>query len=118
VAEVNDEDVSFAQRSSRIYNKVSFALSATPSHSLAQEGGVLSHHRWVGRRWKDRAFSLHPPRSSLSRILQTLLEKIKTLYNDKPGLTPDKIGPTVGQNSASLLQLVEFLSPFESQWGK
>lgn len=31
---------------------------------------------------------------------QTLLEKIKTLYNDVPGLTPDKIGPTVGQNSA------------------
>jgi len=28
-----------------------------------------------------------------------LLEKIKTLYNDVPGLTPDKIAPTVGQNS-------------------
>ena len=34
-------------------------------------------------------------------LAQTLLEKIKTLYNDTPGLTPDKIGPTVGQNSAS-----------------
>lgn len=31
---------------------------------------------------------------------QTLLEKIKTLYNDTPGLSADKIGPTVGQNSA------------------
>jgi len=28
-----------------------------------------------------------------------LLERIKTLYNDVPGLTPDKIAPTVGQNS-------------------
>jgi len=28
----------------------------------------------------------------------TLLEKIKTLYNKAPGLEPDKIGPTVGQN--------------------
>lgn len=31
--------------------------------------------------------------------MQTLLEKIKTLYTDTPGLTPDRIGPTVGQNS-------------------
>ncbi|KDQ15330.1 hypothetical protein BOTBODRAFT_54886 [Botryobasidium botryosum FD-172 SS1] len=28
----------------------------------------------------------------------TLLEKIKSLYNNVPGLPPDKIGPTVGQN--------------------
>ncbi|EJD52831.1 P-loop containing nucleoside triphosphate hydrolase protein [Auricularia subglabra TFB-10046 SS5] len=28
----------------------------------------------------------------------TFLEKIKTLYSDAPGLPPDKIGPTVGQN--------------------
>ncbi|KAH7107983.1 P-loop containing nucleoside triphosphate hydrolase protein [Auriculariales sp. MPI-PUGE-AT-0066] len=28
----------------------------------------------------------------------TFLEKVKTLYNDMPGLSPDKIGPTVGQN--------------------
>ena len=34
-----------------------------------------------------------------SRRPQTLLEKIKTLYNDTPGLPPDKIAPTVGQNS-------------------
>jgi len=33
---------------------------------------------------------------------QTLLEKIKTLYNDTPGLSADKIGPTVGQNSRSI----------------
>lgn len=31
--------------------------------------------------------------------LQTLLERIKTLYNETPGLSPDKIAPTVGQNS-------------------
>jgi hypothetical protein len=37
---------------------------------------------------------------ALNVTLQTLLEKIKTLYNDTPGLSPDKIGPTVGQNSA------------------
>ena len=29
----------------------------------------------------------------------TLLEKIKTLYNAVPGLAPDKIRPTIGQNS-------------------
>ncbi|KAK4685603.1 ADP-ribosylation factor related protein 1, partial [Tremellales sp. Uapishka_1] len=28
----------------------------------------------------------------------TMLERIKTLYNPTPGMTPDKIGPTVGQN--------------------
>ncbi|GMK58580.1 hypothetical protein CspeluHIS016_0600220 [Cutaneotrichosporon spelunceum] len=28
----------------------------------------------------------------------TMLEKIKTLYNPTPGMPPDKIGPTVGQN--------------------
>lgn len=30
-----------------------------------------------------------------------MLEKIKTLYNPTPGMPPDKIGPTVGQNSES-----------------
>ena len=30
-----------------------------------------------------------------------MLEKIKTLYNPTPGMHPDKIGPTVGQNSRS-----------------
>jgi hypothetical protein len=35
-------------------------------------------------------------------FLQTLLEKIKTIYNDTPGLPPDKIAPTVGQNSTRL----------------
>ena len=29
----------------------------------------------------------------------TLLEKIKTIYNKVPGLAPDKIRPTIGQNS-------------------
>ncbi|KIR52288.1 arf/Sar family protein [Cryptococcus gattii Ru294] len=28
----------------------------------------------------------------------TLLEKIKTMYNPTPGMAPDKIGPTIGQN--------------------
>ena len=37
--------------------------------------------------------------SLLFGFTQTLLEKIKTLYNDTPGLPPDKIVPTVGQNS-------------------
>ncbi|KAL4249046.1 P-loop containing nucleoside triphosphate hydrolase [Abortiporus biennis] len=32
----------------------------------------------------------------------TLLEKIKTLYTDTPGLTPDKIAPTVGQNMGKI----------------
>ncbi|KAJ7773012.1 P-loop containing nucleoside triphosphate hydrolase protein [Mycena metata] len=32
----------------------------------------------------------------------TLLERIKTLYTDTPGLTPDKIGPTVGQNMGKI----------------
>ncbi|KAJ3555642.1 hypothetical protein NM688_g2463 [Phlebia brevispora] len=32
----------------------------------------------------------------------TLLEKIKTLYSDTPGLTPDKIAPTVGQNMGKI----------------
>ncbi|KAF9527313.1 P-loop containing nucleoside triphosphate hydrolase protein [Crepidotus variabilis] len=32
----------------------------------------------------------------------TLLEKIKTTYNAIPGLSPDKIGPTVGQNTGSI----------------
>lgn len=31
-----------------------------------------------------------------------MLEQIKTLYNPTPGMPADKIGPTVGQNSASL----------------
>lgn len=30
-----------------------------------------------------------------------MLEKIKTLYNPTPGMAPEKIGPTVGQNSKS-----------------
>ncbi|CAL1706215.1 unnamed protein product [Somion occarium] len=34
--------------------------------------------------------------------LSTLLEKIKTLYNDTPGLSPDKIAPTVGQNTGKI----------------
>ncbi|KAF8070807.1 P-loop containing nucleoside triphosphate hydrolase protein [Lyophyllum atratum] len=32
----------------------------------------------------------------------SLLEKIKTLYNDTPGLSPDKIAPTVGQNTGTI----------------
>ncbi|KIR96428.1 arf/Sar family protein [Cryptococcus deuterogattii 2001/935-1] len=28
----------------------------------------------------------------------TLLERIKTMYNPTPGMAPDKIGPTIGQN--------------------
>jgi hypothetical protein len=36
--------------------------------------------------------------SSLTR--KTMLERIKTLYNPTPGMAPEKIGPTVGQNSA------------------
>ncbi|KAF8609077.1 P-loop containing nucleoside triphosphate hydrolase protein [Ceratobasidium sp. AG-I] len=32
----------------------------------------------------------------------TFLEKTKTLYNHVPGLPPDKIGPTVGQNMGKI----------------
>ena len=32
---------------------------------------------------------------------QTFLEKVKGLYTNHPGLPPDKIAPTVGQNSMS-----------------
>ncbi|KAK0448838.1 P-loop containing nucleoside triphosphate hydrolase protein [Armillaria solidipes] len=32
----------------------------------------------------------------------TLLEQIKTLYTDTPGLSPDKIAPTVGQNTGKI----------------
>ncbi|KAI0268847.1 P-loop containing nucleoside triphosphate hydrolase protein [Gloeopeniophorella convolvens] len=32
----------------------------------------------------------------------TLLEKIKTIYNDTPGLPADKIAPTVGQNTGKI----------------
>ncbi|KAJ7282788.1 P-loop containing nucleoside triphosphate hydrolase protein [Mycena rebaudengoi] len=32
----------------------------------------------------------------------TLLEQIKTYYTDTPGLAPDKIGPTVGQNTGTI----------------
>lgn len=38
-----------------------------------------------------------------------MLEKIKTLYNAVPGMPPDKIGPTVGQNSG-LLSTAPFIS--------
>ena len=41
---------------------------------------------------------------------QTLLEKIKTLYTDTPGLSPDKIAPTVGQNSEYYSNLVQHSS--------
>jgi hypothetical protein len=43
-------------------------------------------------------------------MLQTLLEKIKTLYNDVPGLTPDKIAPTVGQNIKRFFWLLAAVS--------
>lgn len=32
---------------------------------------------------------------------QTFLEKVKTLFTDTPGLDPERIAPTIGQNSAS-----------------
>ncbi|CEL60644.1 ADP-ribosylation factor-related protein 1 OS=Homo sapiens GN=ARFRP1 PE=1 SV=1 [Rhizoctonia solani AG-1 IB] len=32
----------------------------------------------------------------------TFLEKTKSLYNNTPGLPPDKIGPTVGQNMGQI----------------
>ena len=49
----------------------------------------------AGKSVRHQAICLTP---FLTRT-QTLLEKIKTLYNDVPGLSPDKIAPTVGQNS-------------------
>ncbi|KAG9101550.1 ADP-ribosylation factor protein 3 [Ceratobasidium sp. 370] len=41
-------------------------------------------------------------RPSPSPNFQTFLEKTKTLYNNVPGLPPDKIGPTVGQNMGKI----------------
>jgi ADP-ribosylation factor related protein 1 len=38
-------------------------------------------------------------------LTQTLLERIKTQYNETPGLPPNKIAPTVGQNSTPLPSL-------------
>ncbi|KAG6889921.1 hypothetical protein C0992_003515 [Termitomyces sp. T32_za158] len=35
-------------------------------------------------------------------MVHTLLEKIKTLSNDKPGLPPDKVAPTIGQNTGTI----------------
>ncbi|CAE6374875.1 unnamed protein product [Rhizoctonia solani] len=35
-------------------------------------------------------------------IPRTFLEKTKSLYNNTPGLPPDKIGPTVGQNMGQI----------------
>ena len=57
--------------------------------------------------------------TSVLIAMQTLLEKIKTLYNDVPGLSPDKIAPTVGQNSmhATLFTASTILSVF-LQWAK
>lgn len=51
-------------------------------------------------------------------LVQTLLEKIKTLYNDTPGLSPDKIGPTVGQNSTFLSRCSVLSNPTSRQWEK
>jgi len=75
----------------------------------SQEGRVFRHHYWPRRRGQvgahihatglDSNKQIEPSSHPLSAS-QTLLEKIKTLYNDTPGLPPDKIVPTVGQNSA------------------
>jgi ADP-ribosylation factor related protein 1 len=43
---------------------------------------------------------------------QTFLEKVKTLFTDAPGLDPDRIAPTIGQNSALLVPLC----PWHAQW--
>lgn len=32
---------------------------------------------------------------------QTFLEQVKTTFTDEPGVSPDKIVPTIGQNSPS-----------------
>jgi len=40
-----------------------------------------------------------------TRTVKTLLEKIKTIYNKQPGLPPERIGPTIGQNSELVLSL-------------
>ena len=68
-----------------------------------QEGRVLRHYHRPRRRGQDSAYARQRTRfqlySHLFSTTQTLLEKIKTIYNDTPGLSPDKIAPTVGQNS-------------------
>jgi hypothetical protein len=46
-----------------------------------------------------------------------MLEKIKTLYNPTPGMPPEKIGPTVGQNSRYHLTLTLCLETPEIETG-
>lgn len=57
-------------------------------------------HESAGR--KDGEYGAIPPSDPILQS-QTMLEKIKTLYNPTPGMPPDKIGPTIGQNSTSPL---------------
>ena len=52
------------------------------------------------------------------RGCQTLLEQIKTLYTNTPGLSPDKIAPTVGQNSRPSLQALVYLLMLRRTVGK
>ncbi|KAJ1675087.1 ADP-ribosylation factor protein 3 [Spiromyces aspiralis] len=44
----------------------------------------------------------YPSQSILIDASRTLLEKIKTMYTGKPGLSPDKIYPTVGLNMTKI----------------
>lgn len=80
-------------------------FQATVLLRLCQEGTVLDSHSRSRRCREDRTHkpTLHSQGTHVTMIgscVQTFLEKIKTLYTDTPGLSPDKIGPTVGQNSA------------------
>jgi ADP-ribosylation factor related protein 1 len=58
--------------------------------------------------------------TKISRLenFQTLLEKIKTLYNDVPGLAPENIAPTVGQNSKIFLPSCTMCFSYELKAGK
>jgi hypothetical protein len=64
---------------------------------------VLGDHFGVGQRWKDREadYACRTMRLFLDSgyIAQTYLERVKNIYTDSPGVAPDKIAPTIGQNS-------------------
>lgn len=44
--------------------------------------------------------ALFAPLTARQPSPQTFLEQVKTTFNDAPGVSPEKIVPTIGQNSA------------------
>lgn len=69
-----------------------------------QSGGASTDAQVSVRRVKRCAVEHWHVSLAVSKevYLQTFLENIKTQYTATPGMQPDKIGPTVGQNSGSI----------------